>query len=148
MSENSIEFSLSNSEQRDSWLNSGHQTLDADNLCLFSPHLKHSTLLTSSYLLIILSSNPYCITLLINISNLFWGTTFPFFSPPLFLQLWARCPNPLQLLHKFPLLPSSSSLSLVRACFSLSKLLINELYFCKNMILCLCKDIELMIWSC
>jgi len=31
MSENSIEFSLSNSEQRDSWLNSGHRTLDADN---------------------------------------------------------------------------------------------------------------------
>jgi len=33
MSENSIEFSLSNSEQRDSWLNSGHRTLDADNIC-------------------------------------------------------------------------------------------------------------------
>jgi len=31
MSENSIEFSLSNSEQRDSWLNSGHRTLDADS---------------------------------------------------------------------------------------------------------------------
>ena len=30
LSKNSIEFSLSNSEQRDSWLNSGHQTLDAD----------------------------------------------------------------------------------------------------------------------
>jgi len=30
MSENSIEFSLSNSEQRDSWLNSSHQTLDTD----------------------------------------------------------------------------------------------------------------------
>jgi len=30
MSKNSIEFSLSNSEQRDSWLNSGHWTLDAD----------------------------------------------------------------------------------------------------------------------
>jgi len=30
MSENSIEFFLSNSEQRDSWLNSGHRTLDAD----------------------------------------------------------------------------------------------------------------------
>jgi len=30
MSENSIEFFLSNSEQRDSWLNSGHWTLDAD----------------------------------------------------------------------------------------------------------------------
>jgi len=34
MSENSIEFSLSNSEQRDSWLNSGHRTLDADTLVL------------------------------------------------------------------------------------------------------------------
>jgi len=35
MSENSIEFSLSNSEQRDSWLNSSHQTLDADMMrCL------------------------------------------------------------------------------------------------------------------
>ena len=31
MSENSIEFSLSNSEQRDSWLNSGHRTLDTNN---------------------------------------------------------------------------------------------------------------------
>ena len=31
LSENSIEFSLSNSEQRDSWLNSSHQTLDADS---------------------------------------------------------------------------------------------------------------------
>ena len=32
MSENSIEFSLLNSEQRDSWLNSGHRTLDADTM--------------------------------------------------------------------------------------------------------------------
>ena len=31
MSKNSIEFSLSNSEQRDSWLNSSHRGLDADN---------------------------------------------------------------------------------------------------------------------
>jgi len=30
LSKNSIEFSLSNSEQRDSWLNSGYWTLDAD----------------------------------------------------------------------------------------------------------------------
>ena len=30
MSKNSIEFSLSNSEQRDSWLNSSHWTLDTD----------------------------------------------------------------------------------------------------------------------
>ena len=34
MSENSIEFSLSNSKQRDSWLNSSHQTLDADKQVL------------------------------------------------------------------------------------------------------------------
>jgi len=34
MSENSIEFSLSNSEQRDSWLNSGHWTLDANKWVL------------------------------------------------------------------------------------------------------------------
>ena len=31
LSKNSIEFSLSNSEQRDSWLNSSYQTLDADS---------------------------------------------------------------------------------------------------------------------
>ena len=30
LSENSIKFSLSNSKQRDSWLNSSHRTLDAD----------------------------------------------------------------------------------------------------------------------
>jgi len=32
MSKNSIKFSLSNSEQRDSWLNSGHWGLDADKV--------------------------------------------------------------------------------------------------------------------
>jgi len=36
LSENLIEFSLSNSEQRDSWLNSSHQTLDADTDWLVS----------------------------------------------------------------------------------------------------------------
>jgi len=44
MSEDSIEFSLSNSEQRDSWLNSGHRTLDADSWetsVMFSCHLKN-----------------------------------------------------------------------------------------------------------
>jgi len=35
ISENSIEFSLLNSEQRDSWLNSGHWTLDADTRTRF-----------------------------------------------------------------------------------------------------------------
>jgi len=49
MSKNSIEFSLSNSKQRDSWLNSGHQTLDAD---------KHG-----SYQLICLISQPILIAL-------------------------------------------------------------------------------------
>jgi len=42
MSENSIEFSLSNSEQRDSWLNSGHWTLDTDNLLLIPNILLNS----------------------------------------------------------------------------------------------------------
>jgi len=37
MSENSIEFSLSNSEQRDSWLNSSHRTLDADTTLKKNP---------------------------------------------------------------------------------------------------------------
>jgi len=36
MSKNSIEFSLSNSEQRDSWLNSGHRGLDADTLTVYA----------------------------------------------------------------------------------------------------------------
>jgi len=33
MSKNSIEFFLSNSKQRDSWLNSSRRTLDADKYC-------------------------------------------------------------------------------------------------------------------
>jgi len=41
LSENPIEFSLSNSEQRDSWLNSGHWTLDADNDKMPSYGLEH-----------------------------------------------------------------------------------------------------------
>ena len=47
MSENSIEFSLSNSEQRDSWLNSGHRTLDADMSWVSS--LVNATLICTSY---------------------------------------------------------------------------------------------------
>jgi len=38
MSENSIKFSLSNSEQRDSWLNSSHWTLDTDTGKVISSH--------------------------------------------------------------------------------------------------------------
>ena len=38
LSENSIKFSLSNSEQRDSWLNSSYRTLDANTkLTRFAP---------------------------------------------------------------------------------------------------------------
>ena len=50
MSENSIEFSLSNSEQRDSWLNSGHWTLDAD---IDPQYLQHIENLCQSYIAII-----------------------------------------------------------------------------------------------
>ena len=53
MSENSIEFSLSNSEQRDSWLNSSYRTLDADmvrprNFCTSLMFLDTSQLGTPS----------------------------------------------------------------------------------------------------
>ena len=107
------------------------------HLCPFSLYLKHSTSIVS-YLLIILSFTLYCITLLNNTLNLFWGVVVPFSSSFLFLQLWTRCLNPLQFLHNFLLLSSSFSLSLVRVHFSLSKLLINELYCCKDIVLCLC----------
>ena len=52
MSENSIEFSLLNSEQRDSWLNSSHQTLDTDTRTWFHTlstiHLGSCSILLSS----------------------------------------------------------------------------------------------------
>ena len=51
----------------------------------------------------------------------------------------------MQLLYNLSFFFSSSSLSLIRACFFLSKLLINELYYCKDMVLCLCKGIKLMV---
>ena len=40
MSENSIEFSLSNAEQRDSWLNSGHRSLAYNIVILLFDHDK------------------------------------------------------------------------------------------------------------
>ena len=113
---------------------SGHSL----HLCSFSPHLKHSTSTTPTFL-IILFSTLHCITLLFNTSNLFWGIVTPFSVSFCFLQFWARCLNPLQLKHNFPLLSSSSSLSLVRECFSLSKLLISTLYCCKDIVLRLCR---------
>ena len=113
-------------------------------LCPFSLHLKHSTS-TTPILLIVLFSTPHCIILLLNTSNLFWGTTVLFPSSFCFLQFRTRCPNPLQLKHSFSLLLSSSSLSLVRVCFSLSILLINELYCCKDIVLRLYKGTDLMV---
>ena len=97
------------------------------HLCPSSPHLKHFTA-TILIFLIVLSSTLYCITLLFKISNLFWGIVAPFPSSFLFLQFWARCPNPLHRQHNFPLLLSISTLNLARACFSLSKLLIRDWY--------------------
>ena len=97
------------------------------HLCPFSPHLKHSTS-TVSYLLIVVSLTSHCITLLDNTSNLFWGTIPLFSSPSLFLQFWTRCLNPLQYRYTLLLLSSNSALSLVRACFWLSRLLMRALY--------------------
>ena len=97
------------------------------HLCPFSLYLKHSTS-TVSCLLIIVSLTSHCITLLNNTSNLFWDTVPLFSSPSLFLQFRARCPNPLQCRHTLLLLPSNSALSLARACFWLSRLLMRVLY--------------------
>jgi len=72
---------------------------------------------------------------ILSTSNLFWGMMVPFLPSFLFLQLQAMCPNFLQHWHNFPFLPSSSSLSLARECFSLSKLLINELYWSRDIVL-------------
>ena len=116
------------------------------HLCPFFLHLKHLTTITSC-LLIILSSNPYCITLLLNTLNLFQEVV-PFSSFCLFLQLQTRCSNFLQLLYSFLFLSSSSSLSLARVHFSLSRLLNNELYCCKDMMLCLYRGYKFNVDSC
>ena len=114
------------------------------HLCPFSPYLKYSTF-TISCFLIILSFTSHCITLLDNTSNLFWGAVPLFFFPFLFLQFQARCPNPLQLQYSRSFFPSNFALNEVRACFCLSKLLISELYCCKDMVLHLCKGTEVML---
>jgi len=113
-------------------------------LCPFSPYLKYSTFTVSCFL-IILSFTSHCITLLDNTSNLFWEVVPLFFFPSLFLQFQARCLNPLQLQHSRSFFPSNFALNEVRAHFCLSKLLINELYCCKDMVLCLCKGTEVML---
>ena len=113
-------------------------------LCPFSPHLKHSTFTVSCFF-IILSFISHCITLLDNTSNLFWGAVPLFSFPSLFLQFWARCPNPLQLQYSCSFFFSNFALNVVRTRFCLSKLLINELYCCKDMVLRLCKGMEVML---
>jgi len=113
-------------------------------LCPFFLHLKHSTFTVSCFL-IILSFTSHCITLLDNTSNLFWEVVPLFSFPSLFLQFQARCPNPLQPQHFCSFFPSNFTLNEVRTCFCLSKLLINELYCCKDMMLHLCKGMEVML---
>ena len=97
------------------------------HLCLFSLHLKYSTSTVSCFLIIV-SLTSHCITLLDSTSNLFWGavplSSFPF----LFLQFQTRYLNPLQFQYSCSFFPSNFALSLVRACFWLSRLLIRELY--------------------
>ena len=102
-------------------------------LCPSSLHLKHLTAIP--ILLIILSSTPHCITLLDKTSNLFWGATSLFSFSLLFLQFWARYLNSLQLQHSHFFFPSNFALNEVRACFCLSKLLINELYWSRDIVL-------------
>ena len=114
------------------------------HLCPFFPHLKHLTS-TISCFLIILFFISHCIILLDNTSNLFLGATLLFSFSSLFLQFQARCPNPLQLQHSCSFFPFNFALNEVRACFCLSKLLINELYCCKDMVLCLCKGMEVSL---
>jgi len=54
ISENSIEFSLLNSKQRDSWLNFSHQTLDADMIDLeYSPFM--------TFFLNLMPAHPTCL---------------------------------------------------------------------------------------
>ena len=113
-------------------------------LCSFSPHLKHSTF-TISCFLIILSFTSHCITLLDNTSNLFWGAVPLFSSSFLFLQFQTRYLNPLQFQHSRSFFPFNFALNKTRACFCLSKLLINKLYCCKDMVLRLYKGTEVML---
>ena len=114
------------------------------HLCPFSPHLKHFTFTVFCFF-IILSFISHYITLLDNTSNLFWGVVPLFSFPFLFLQFWTRCPNSLQLQYSHSFFPSNFALNKVRAHFCLSKLLINELFCCKDIILHLCKGTEVML---
>ena len=104
--------------------------------------MKHSTLLTFSCLLISFPSTLHCITLLDNTSNLFWGTIIPFSASFLFLQFRARCPNSQ---HSLSFFLSYFALKKARACFSLSKSLMRELYCCRDIILCLYSSTELKL---
>ena len=114
-------------------------------MCPFSPHLKHSILFTSFCLLISFFSTPHCITLLDNTSNLFWDLITPFSVSFLFLQFQARCSNSLQSQYTLFFFPSNFALNKAKACFSLSKSLMRELYCCRDIILCLYSSTELKL---
>ena len=66
-------------------------------------------------------------------------------TPLLFLQFQTRYPNSLQLQHSLSLFPSNFVLNEARAHFSLSKLLMRELYCCRDIVLCLHSSIKLML---
>jgi len=112
--------------------------------CPFSSYLKHLTTIFISCLLIHYSPSLLCITLLLNTSNLFWEIVSLSSSFLLFLQFQAKCLNFLQYLYNFFVLPSNSSLSLMREYCCLSIVLIKSLYCCRDIILCL-RGIEWMI---
>ena len=114
------------------------------HLCPSFLYLKHSTLTVSCFLIIV-SLTLHYITLFVNTSNLFWGTVPLFSSLSLFLQFWARYLNPLQLQHSRSFFPFNFALNEARAHFCLSKSLISELYYCKDMMLRLCKGTEVVL---
>ena len=110
-----------------------------------TPYSSSTLFVTTSCFLIILSFMSHCITLLVNTSNLFWRAVPLSSFPSLFLQFQTRYPNPLQFQHSHSFFPSNFALNEVRAHFCLSKLLINELYCCKDIVLYLCKGMEVML---
>ena len=106
--------------------------------CSTPQHLKYFTFSSSLFCHLIFTSLLilYYITQLINTLNLFLEIGFLSSSPILFLQLWTRCPNFLQLKHFLLFFSSSSALSLVKVCHWLSMMLIKESYYLRNIVLC------------
>ena len=106
--------------------------------CPTFQHLKHFTFSIISCLLTFTSClTLHCITLLAITSNLFWRINLLFSFSFLFLQLQARCPNLLYPQYTLSSLFSISALSLARACHWLSIPSMRELYYSRDIMLCL-----------